>query len=224
LAGKERKMKIGILGATGNFGKGLVYRWCKNNEIIIGSRDGPKAAGMADNYNLELREFSIKSQIVGMTNRDAIEHSEVVVLAIKFNHLTPILVENRDSFDSKIVISPVVPLVKRGFFQYDPPAEGSAALTIRHILPNSCKVISALHTVPAAGLINPYSRLEGDVVVCGDSEHAKKLVKGLVEEIESLRGLDGGSLEVSKLVEPIVPLILNIKLSGLKKDLSIKFI
>jgi len=61
-------------------------------------------------------------------------------------------------------------------------------------------------------------------VVCGDDRESKTLVKKLVEEIENLRALDAGPLEVSKMVEPITPLILNLKLFGSKKDLTIKFI
>jgi predicted dinucleotide-binding enzyme len=67
-------------------------------------------------------------------------------------------------------------------------------------------------------------KLEGDVVVCGDDFESKMLVKKLVEEIEDLRFLDGGPLEVSRMVEPITPLILNLKLFALKKDLAIKFV
>jgi hypothetical protein len=52
----------------------------------------------------------------------------------------------------------------------------------------------------------------------------RHFIKELVEEIEELRVLDGGPLEVSKMVEPITPFILNRKLFGLKRDLTIKFI
>ena len=66
--------------------------------------------------------------------------------------------------------------------------------------------------------------LEGDVPICGDNREAKETVISLIREIERLNPIDAGPLEVSKLVEPIVPLILNIKQYSLKRDTSIKFI
>ncbi len=62
------------------------------------------------------------------------------------------------------------------------------------------------------------------MVVCGDDRASKILIQKLVEEIENLRALDAGPLEASKMVEPITPLLLNLKLFGSKKDLTIKFI
>lgn len=217
-------MKIAILGGTGHFGKGLSFRWSKNHEIIIGSREERKATQAADSFNAELRKFSIKRSIVGMENRQAVQQAEIIVLSLQFDHLLPLLKEMRPLFDSKIVFSPVVPLVKKEIFQFAPPPEGSAALAIRNLLPGSCRLIAALHTVPAAEMKDLGKKLEGDVVVCGDDRESKILVKKLVEEIEELRVLDGGPLEVSKMVEPITPLILNLKLFGLKRDLTIKFI
>ena len=66
--------------------------------------------------------------------------------------------------------------------------------------------------------------LDGDVPVCGDNHEAKETVMNLIREIEQLNPIDAGPLEVSRLVEPIVPLILNIKQYGSKKNTSIKFV
>jgi NADPH-dependent F420 reductase len=217
-------LKIAILGGTGRFGKGLSYRWSKNHEVIIGSREERKAIQTAASYNAELSQFSIKKPIDGMSHRQAIQRAEIIVLSLPFDHLVPLLKEMRSLFDTQIVFSPVVPMIKKEIFQYVPPPEGSAALAIRTLLPGSCHVVAALHTVPAAGMKDLNKKLEGDVVVCGDDRESKILIKQLVEEIENLRALDGGPLETSKMVEPITPLLLNLKLFGLKRDLTIKFI
>jgi NADPH-dependent F420 reductase len=217
-------LKIAILGGTGNFGKGLSFRWSRSHEIVIGSREESKAIQTANSFNAELKKFRIKRPIVGMDNREAIRQGEIIVLSLQFDHLPPLLKEMKPLLDSKIVFSPVVPLAKEEIFQFAPPPEGSAALAIRNLLPGSCRLIAALHTIPAARMKDLDKKLEGDVVVCGDDRESKILVKKLVEEIEELRVLDGGPLEVSKMVESITPLILNLKLFGLKRDLTIKFI
>lgn len=217
-------MKIGILGGTGQFGQGLALRWAKTHEILIGSRDPAKAIQTAQHLNDEKLNFSGGKPIVGLPHREAVKGAEVIVLALRFPHVMTLLETLRSDFTSTVILSPVVPLVKKNFFQYAAPPEGSAALAIRNLLPDSCKVVAALHTIPAVDLRNWNQKIEGDVVVCGDEERSKRLVQSLIEEILDLRALDGGPLEVSKQVEPITPLILNLKQFSLKKDLKIKFI
>jgi hypothetical protein len=217
-------MKISILGGTGHYGQGLAFRWAKNHRIMIGSRDEAKAGQTAGQFNAELASFSISNRIEGASHAEAVKSADLVVLALRFPHLVPVLNETKALFESKIVLSPVVPLLKKGCFQYPAPPEGSAALAIRALLPPSAKVVAALHTIPAAELRDLRHKLEGDAVYCGDDEEAKKAVRGLIGEIEALRPLHAGPLETSKMVEPLVPLLLNIKLFDLKKDLTVKFI
>lgn len=214
-------MKIGIAGGTGSFGKGLAYRWAKNHTIYIGSRFGEKGAEKANEYRAELEKYGISPNLEGTSNHEAIKNADVIVLSVKFEHLLPLISDSQ--FNNKIIISPIVSLRKGICFQYEPPPEGSVALLIQKILPNSA-IVSALHTIPASRLQRVDTILEGDVPICGDNREAKEIVAGLVKEIERLTPLDAGPLEVSRMVEPIVPLILNIKQYGLKKDTSIKFI
>lgn len=216
-------MKIGIIGATGSFGRGLALRWAKKHAIYIGSRSPEKGEQTARDYQLELQKYGIDAKLSGASNHDAIAHGEIIVLSVKFEHLMPLIIDSRQQFHHKIVISPIVSLEKRQSFKYVPPSEGSVALLIQKMLPNSA-IVSALHTIPANRLQRPDMILDGDVPVCGDSPEAKETVMNLIREIEQLNPIDAGPLEVSKLVEPIVPLILNIKQYGSKKNTSIKFV
>ena len=49
-------MKIGIIGGTGGMGKGFAIRWCKNHDILIGSRDVAKATESALEYSKNASE------------------------------------------------------------------------------------------------------------------------------------------------------------------------
>ena len=49
-------MKIGIIGGTGGMGKGFAFRWCKNHDVIIGSRDAERAASTAAEYTTQAIE------------------------------------------------------------------------------------------------------------------------------------------------------------------------
>lgn len=217
-------MKIAILGGTGHFGQGLALRWAKNHEVAIGSRDPKKAIHLARSLNEEAQKLWGRMTISGSLHPAAVKDAEVIVLALRFPHVLPLLEALRSDLTSKLILSPVVPLVKKAFFQYAPPPEGSAALAIRNCLPDSCSVVAALHTIPAMELREARKEIEGDVVLCGDEEKSKRWVQSLIEEIPSLRVLDGGPLEVSKQVEALTPLILNLKQFSLGKDLKIKFL
>ncbi|MFB3886252.1 MAG: NADPH-dependent F420 reductase [Thermodesulfobacteriota bacterium] len=216
-------MKIGIVGATGSFGKGLVYRWAKRHTVFVGSRIRERGEEEAKQYRLELKKWGVDANLVGTNNQEAIANGDVVVLAVHFEHLQALLTDLRDPLHHKIVISPIVAIKKGQSFQYQAPLEGSVALLIQKMLP-TCAVVSALHTVPAPRLHKLDRIIEGDVPICSDHDEAKETVMGLVKEIEQLHPINAGPLEVSRMVEPIVPLILNIKQYGLKKNTCIKFI
>ena len=57
-------MKVGIIGGTGGMGKGFAVRWCKDHNVLIGSRDAERANASAQEYlelvNLVLEFIKIK--------------------------------------------------------------------------------------------------------------------------------------------------------------------
>jgi 8-hydroxy-5-deazaflavin:NADPH oxidoreductase len=220
---EDRKMKIGIVGATGNFGRGLAYRWAKNHTIYIGSRFREKGEEKAKQYRSELEGFGVEADLIGSRNEEAVVNGDIIVLAIHLDHMSSLFVDSGQLFRNKILISPIVPLKKEQSFQYEAPPEGSAALFIQKMLPLSY-VVSGLHTVPAHRLYKLDKVIEGDVPICSNYGDAKETVINLVREIKQLNPIDAGPLEVSKMIEPIVPLILNLKHYGLKKNTCIKFI
>lgn len=218
-------MKIGIVGGTGSFGKGLALRWAGKHAIYVGSRSGEKAEEKVRDYRLELSKCGIDvgQNMVGSSNSEAVINGDLIVLTVRFEHLPSIIHDGFNDFTGKIVLSPIVSLVRKQYFQYLKPPEGSCAVSIQKMLTGAA-VVSALHTIPAHRMQRVNRILEGDVPVCGDNKEAKKTVMNLVKEIENLNPIDAGPLAVSELVEPVVPLILNIKQFGLKKDTAVRFV
>ena len=45
-------MKVGIIGGTGGMGKGFAVRWCKDHNVLIGSRDAERASASAQELSL----------------------------------------------------------------------------------------------------------------------------------------------------------------------------
>jgi len=65
--------------------------------------------------------------LAGCTNQEAIDASDVVILAIPFRFLVSTL-EELHGLEGKVVITPVNPIHRTEFFSFAPPPEGSAAM------------------------------------------------------------------------------------------------
>ena len=63
-------MKVGIIGGTGGMGKGFAIRWCKDHNVLIGSRDAERANTSAQEYSELTKEAygSVNGNITGTDN------------------------------------------------------------------------------------------------------------------------------------------------------------
>ncbi|HEX3001265.1 MAG TPA: NAD(P)-binding domain-containing protein, partial [Methanoregula sp.] len=158
----------------------------------------------------------------GVTNQEAIDAADIVILAIPYKHVAGTL-STLQGFEDKIVVSPVNPMEKQDHFVFVPPAEGSAALMIRKILPPKARICSAFNTIAANKWKALDEELEYSVPVCGDDADAKKEVMAVVNKISRLKAFDAGPLSVSSMVESLTPLLLNIARYNKMRDVGIQF-
>jgi len=219
-------MKIALLGGTGDIAEGLVLRWSKaGHEIFIGSRSDEKAKGIAAEYIEKLNRLGMESKIHGMPNPDAAKEAEVIIISIPPEYAAATVSQIKDSFTDQIIVTPVVAMERQGkAFVYNPPAQGSSALEIKEALPETTRLVSAYHNLPAKELSKIDEELNYDVVICGDDEDAKALVTKLTEEMPNLRVLDAGGLEVSSMIEAMTPLIVNLNVRYKPQHFSVKFV
>jgi hypothetical protein len=219
-------MKIALLGGTGDIAEGLVLRWSKaGHEIFIGSRSDEKAKGIAAEYIEKLKALGVEPKIYGMPNADAAKQAEVVIISIPPEHAAATVNQIRDSFKDQIVVTPVVSMKREGkTFLFNPPAQGSSALEIKEALPETVKLVSAFHNLPATELSEINRTLDYDVVICGDDDGAKEVVKRLTEDMPNLRVLDAGPLAVSSMIESMTPLIVNLNVRYKPQHFSVKFV
>ena len=214
-------MKIGILGGTGNMGRGLTLRLTLRHDILVGSRSLEKAGRIAKNPNNVARGFylnEMEGTIEGVLNADAIKGSEVVIVCLPSKYSLPALKDLKGNLTpEKVVVSTVVPMTRKEKLFYwtpldegeDPGFEGrSASEAIQEIVSPS-PVVTAFQTVPAAYLNNIDAVLNVDVLIAGDDDLALAKVSKLVRDIPNLRPLRVGPLVNSKWVESITPLLLN---------------
>lgn len=218
-------VKIGIIGGTGDIGQGLALRISDKHEIVLGSRDAAKACEVADATVGVLKEHNARGLCHGSSNEEAVRNADIVVISVMFQHVASTLAGiNPKYLENKIVISPVNPMGKKdGYFFFDPPVEGSAALAIRKMLPASAKLVTAFNNIAAHKWTLLDEELDYTVAVCGDDLQAKAVVMKLVSEVSNLTALDAGPLAVAGIVESITPLALNIAKNNGMKDVGIHF-
>jgi 8-hydroxy-5-deazaflavin:NADPH oxidoreductase len=233
-------LKIGIIGGTGSMGRGLAFRLSKSHDVFIISRNYEKAVQTGNSLEATARGFhgdSMQGSIKGASDKDAVENSEAIILTIPAESTIATIQDLKAYFHRKqIIISPIVPMKKsRGNFRYillpkqspitaDVEAsQPSAAELIQEII-SPVPVVSAFHTVPAAYLTDVDKILDIDVFVAGDDDLAVVAASKLICEIPRLRPLKAGPLENSRLIESMVPLLLNVAVLNNLKEPSIRVV
>jgi 8-hydroxy-5-deazaflavin:NADPH oxidoreductase len=196
---------IGILGGTGDQGRGLARRLCMaGHEVVIGSRDAGRAkAAVADLGGGPL--------LTGGLNHEAAAEADIVIAAIPWDGHADLLSELAGPLAGKIVIDCVNPLGfdARGAYSIGVP-EGSAAEQAASVLPGST-VVGAFHHVSAQLLLDPdVASMDLDVLVLGDDRAATDLVIALAGEIPGMRGVYAGRLRNCGQVEALTANLVSI--------------
>jgi NADPH-dependent F420 reductase len=88
--------------------------------------------------------------------------------------------------------------------------QGSAAQQAAEMAPDGVTVISALHTISAATLSDLDATIDEDVLVCGQKRDDKRRVARIIEQVEGLRCVDAGPLEMARIVEPLTAMLIGI--------------
>ena len=223
-------MKIGIIGGTGGMGKGFAIRWCKNHDVLIGSRDVTKAVEAANEYSKNVSELyeSIKGTIKGKDNLSVAKESDVLVLSIPYENIDSTCSQLLSNVkDDCVVISPIVPLTKTNagfefisFIEKKP----SAFELVQKYMKNKSKLIAAFHTISEKKLIDPKLILDSDIFVCGDDQNSIDIVNELIKEIKSLRPILLGPGSLSYLAEIATPILLNAMIKNKMKNPGIKIV
>jgi NADPH-dependent F420 reductase len=211
-------MRIGIVGGTGKEGSGLGMRWAAaGHEILIGSRDPERARNKA----AELTAGTPALRVRGLSNVDAVEAADVVVLAVPASGLRTTLPDVRNACRGKIVISTVVPLTFGGGRLFTPPPQGSSAEEAQEILGPEARVVAAFHHIAAHELQAGDQPIECDLLLCGGDAEARKVVTELGASI-GLRAVEVGALTNAGPLEGITAVLATINRRYKLKNSGIK--
>lgn len=189
-------LTIGVLGGTGEQGRGLAYRWASvGQRVILGSRDAHRAESAA-------KDLGDGLPVSGSSNDGCAAQADILVAAVPWAGHADLLTDLRNQLAGKIVVDCVNPLGfdKQGAYALEVP-EGSAAQQAAAILPDS-RVVAAFHHISAVLLLDPaVVGLDTDVLVLGDDREATDSVQALAGRLPGVRGIYGGRLRNAHQVE-----------------------
>jgi NADPH-dependent F420 reductase len=210
---------IAVLGGTGNEGPGLARRWARSGryQIIIGSRQREKAERVADELNDMLGQALIK----GLANPDAAAAADVCVLTVPYSAQGPTLSSLKEILQGKVLVDVTVPLKPPKVSHVNVPEGGSAGQEAQAILGEGVRVVSAFQNVGAAHLAEDESRIDCDVLVCGDDKEAKAEAIALAEAA-GMRGVDAGPLKNAVVVEGLTSVLIGINIRNKVKGSGLK--
>lgn len=192
-------LTVGVLGGTGNQGKGLALRWAAAGiRVIIGSR----VAERAENSAKEYCDATGVDRVSGTDNATCAAEADVVLAAIPWESHADTLRALVEPLKGKILVDCVNPIGfdKKGPYPL-PVQEGSAAQQAEALLPAS-RVTAAFHHVSAVLLADlDHPEVECDVLVLGDDREATDVVRALADAVPGMRGIYGGRLRNAYQVE-----------------------
>ena len=215
---------IGIVGGTGDVGRGLARRWARAGySVIIGSRraDSAEAAASALNQAAQTEgwarpgakaeaeaEAKESPAVRGLDNSAAAQRAELLVLTVPFAAQSATLKSIAAQAQGKILVDVTVPLVPPKVARVRLPAQGSAGQIAQSVLGEGVRVVSAVQNVAAAHLHSD-EPIACDVLVCGNDKAARQTVIELLADI-GLRGLHAGLIDNAAAAEALTSVLINL--------------
>ncbi|AXQ57515.1 MULTISPECIES: NADPH-dependent F420 reductase [Streptomyces] len=194
---------VGVLGGTGDQGRGLAYRLAQAGQrVIIGSRAAERAQAAA---------AELGHGVEGADNAECARRSDIVIVAVPWDGHAKTLEGLREELAGKLVVDCVNPLGfdKKGAYALT-PEEGSAAQQAAALLPDS-RVTAAFHHLSAVLLQDPeVTSIDTDVMVLGESRADTDLVQALAGRIPGMRGVFAGRLRNAHQVESLVANLISV--------------
>jgi len=189
-------VRIAVVGGTGDFGLALAGRLVEaGEEIVIGSRDAARAAEKAAGIGA-----------AGAANEDAVRGADLIVLAVKADAALPTAQGLVDAIGDTPVLSVASELrfTKGGVF----PTDESRSIAERTQELLAAPVCAGLHSLAAASLA--HGPADGDALVCGDDDEAKRLSLAVAAQVVTGRALDAGPLASARALEGMTAVIVNL--------------
>jgi hypothetical protein len=211
---------IAIIGGTGKEGFAIATRFAKAGfRTIIGSRSAEKAINAAYNLNTQFNVLTTE----GYTNREATAKADVVLLAVPYDGIQPILEDIKPTASGKVIINIASSLdaEKKSRARINPA--GSIAMEIQNFLGADTKVVDAFQNISPEQLEKFDEKIETNVLVVGSNRETRDMIIGLVKRI-GIDAYDAGAIENAVVVETMTAALIAINIRYKTKGAGIQLV
>jgi len=186
---------------------------------LIGSRDALKAQTTANNMNTQ---FNLKN-VEGYTNRDATAKADIVLLAVPYDGMKPILEDIKPAAAGKVIINIASSLdaEKKSRARINP--NGSIAMEIQNFFGPEIKVVDAFQNISPEQLEKFDEKIETDVLVVGADRETRDMVIGLIKKV-GIDAFDAGMIQNAVIVETMTAALIAINIRYKIKGAGIRLI
>lgn len=194
--------RIGIIGGTGDQGRGLAYRLAAaGHPVTIGSRTAERGRAVA----AEIAAMpGVSAPVTGDDNAATAAASDLAIIAVPWEGHAETVAALAEPLAGKIVVDCVNPLGFDSKGPYPLPVpEGSATEQAAGLLPRS-RVCGAFHHVSSRLLADPaVPEVDLDILIVGEDRQAVAVVRALAGRIPGMRGVYAGRLRNASQVEAL---------------------
>ena len=211
---------LAIIGGTGKEGSAVAARFAKAGvRTLIGSRDALKAQTTSNNMNVQ---FKIKN-VEGYSNRDATAKADIVLLAVPYDGMKPILEDIKPAASGKVIINIASSLdaEKKSRARINP--NGSIAMEIQNFFGPDTKVVDAFQNISPEQLEKFDEKIETDVLVVGADRETRDTVIALIKKI-GIDAFDAGMIQNAVVVETMTAALIAINIRYKIKGAGIRLI
>lgn len=197
-------MRIGILG-SGNMADALGTQWARaGHEVLIGARDGEKAARLAARIGPDVRSGGLG---------DAAGFGDAVLLAVAYGGVKDVLAQVGDALRGRTVIDCVNGIVHPGVTL----ATGNGPSVARQVADaTGAHVVKAFNMCPDAVWRMTPPHFDGRplaVPICGDDPDALATVRTLITDL-GCAPADAGGLDRAGVLEATAAFVIGLHISG----------
>ena len=202
---------IAIIGGTGKEGNAIAHRFAKAGiRVLIGSRDALKAQNAAQVLNARIGA----SNVEGYSNRDAAAKAEIILLAVPYAGMQPILADLSDVVQGKSLDPERKSRAK-------PPAAGSVTAEVQQFFGDTVQVVCAFQNISPEKLESVEEKIDTDVIVCSNDKGARATVIDLIRRI-GVDAFDGGALANAVAVEALTAVLIAVNIKYKVKGAGIR--
>lgn len=209
---------LAIIGGTGKEGNALAARFAQAGvRVFIGSRDAAKAQNAANELHARLGLANIE----GYANREAATKADIVLLAVPYDGMRPILEDIRSALPNKIVINTASSLDPERKSRAKIPTAGSVTAEVQQFLGESVKVVAAFQNIAPEKLEAVEEKIDSDVLVCGGDKEARTAVIELIRQI-GIDAFDAGVLANAVAIEALTAVLIAVNIKYKVKGAGIR--